>query len=265
MSDPAPHLQKTRPARLTGLALGTALSALLAVPAPALAQSAPSASATPPTLHMLGQGTIDTAPDMATITTGVVTQAKTAKDALAANTKAMSALTASLEGSGIASSDMQTSQFSVDPLYSYPQPPAPGQNAPPPQLTGYQVSNSLTLKVRKLDELGDVLDKMVSAGANRIDNLAFSLANNDAAMTKARRAAFTDAQSKAKTYADAAGLCLVRITGISELSDQMPTPIRMERMAMADSAPVPIRAGQVSANVQVQVTWEIGAQPCAKN
>lgn len=249
--------------RAATTAIFAALAALATLAAsPAWAQTLASEQ---PGLRLTGQAEIETAPDMAVFSTGVVTQSKTAAQALADNTSAMTKLTEKLKSSGIAPADLQTSNFSVQPLYSYPRPPAPGESTPPPKLTGYQVSNDLTVKIRDLAKLGVLLDEVVTAGANRIQNLSFTLSNNDAVMDKARREAIADAKRKAETYADAAQVCLGPITSIAEIGGQMPVPMQFEARAMADSAPVPIQSGRVGVNVQVSVSWSIAPQPCAQN
>lgn len=256
-----PKVSHPSPAVRTAFSRGALIAALLA--ATALPVSA--AEPTPATMQLDGQASVSVKPDMALISTGVVTQDKTARAALSANTKAMSALMDMLSKAGIAERDLQTSNFSVQPIYVYPKPTTSETTPPPPRIVGYEVSNTLSVKVRKLEMLGTILDEMVSAGSNNVHGLSFTIADNTDALAAARKAAIQDALDKARLYADAAGVCLVRITDIAELSSRQPSPIRLEAKAMvADSAPVPIQGGELDLSAQVRVSWEIGPQPCAQ-
>ena len=107
------------------------------------------------TVTVAGTGTVSAAPDMAEITTGVVTQAPTAAQALAANSQAMERLLQALGGLGVAARDIQTTNISVSPLRRQ------GRDGPPPEITGYEVTNQVRVKVRDLSRLGRVLDQQV--------------------------------------------------------------------------------------------------------
>lgn len=240
-------------------------AALLAATAASFSPGALAAEPAPATMQLDGRASVSIKPDMALINSGVVTQDKTARAALGSNTQAMSALINALSAAGIAERDLQTSNFSVQPIYVYPKAPAPGSTPQAPKIVGYEVSNTLNVKVRNLETLGTILDELVSAGSNRIQGLSFTNADNSAALDEARKAAIKDALNKARLYANSAGVCLLRITNISELGAHMPSPVQFEAKAMmADSAPVPIQGGEVELSAQVRLSWEIGPQPCAQ-
>ena len=129
-----------------------ALAATLAAASPALAED----TRMPRLISLSGHGEMRMAPDMAFVTTGVLSQGVTAADALAANTAAMNALFAALTGAGIAEKDVQTSNFFVQPRYNF-------QDGKAPELIGYDVSNTVTVIVRKIGDLGPLLDKVVQA------------------------------------------------------------------------------------------------------
>jgi uncharacterized protein YggE len=233
---------------ILGLGLAVALSA------PAYADPA-----TPPprTISVDGRGEVTTTPDTASVDAGVTTAAATAREALDANTKAMAALVDTLKAAGIESRDIQTSGFSINPQYLYPDKDADG-NAPPPRITGYQVQNSVGVKVRKLADLGTILDQIVTVGANTVNGVSFSVDDPKPLLEEARKAAFADAEAKARTYADAAGVGLGDVLSISESAVAPPPRPVMYRMAapMADSA-VPVEAGQMTYDVDVAVQWEL--------
>lgn len=206
------------------------------------------------TIQITGHGEVHQAPDLAIVTTGVVTSAADAKAALAANTKAMAALLAELKAAAVADKDVQTSNFSVQPQYSYGQ-----NNSQPPKITGYQVSNTVTVTLRKLDSVGDVLDKLVSSGSNQVGGVSFSIADPQAAMDEARKAAVADALRKATVIASAAGVKLGQITSLSEGGDVAPQPVvlmRAKTMA-ADGAPVPIAQGEQIIGADINIVWTI--------
>lgn len=211
-------------------------------------------------MTLTGTGVVRAAPDMATIMTGVVTQAETARDALDANTAAMEQLVEVLRAAGLESRDIQTSDFNVSPQYVYSDQRDERGYTLPPEISGYQVSNTVTIAVRDLEKLGAVLDQAMSVGANTINGISFSVAAPDKLIEDARRRAFEDARAKALTYADAAGVTLGDIENISEQQDYAAPRPQMVRAAYAEaasSAPVPVEAGELTYSVTATVTWSI--------
>ncbi len=226
-----------------------ALAATLAAASPALAED----TRMPRLISLSGHGEMRMAPDMAFVTTGVLSQGVTAADALAANTAAMNALFAALTGAGIAEKDVQTSNFFVQPRYNF-------QDGKAPELIGYDVSNTVTVIVRKIGDLGPLLDKVVQAGSNQINGIGFEVSKPDAALDEARKLATADATRKAKIYAEAMGVGLGRVMSISEgVNYQPPMPMARSKVMMADAAaaPVPVAAGEQTLSVDVNITWEI--------
>lgn len=210
-------------------------------------------------MTLTGTGVVRAAPDMATIMTGVVTQAETARDALDANTAAMEQLVEVLRAAGLESRDIQTSDFNVSPQYVYSDQRDESGYSLPPEISGYQVSNSVTIAVRDLESLGAVLDQAVSVGANTINGIAFSVADPGKLLEEARRRAFTAARDKAQTYAEAAGVRLGDIETISEQQDYAPPRPMMRAQAydMAVAESVPVEAGELTYSVTATVTWSI--------
>ena len=230
------------------LLLATALSA-----APALAQEATMNG----NISISGIGEVTATPDTAFVNSGVTSQGATAREALDANTKAMTDLLETLKAAGIEARDIQTSGFSVNPNYVYSDARDANGYSLPPKIDGYQVSNTVNVRVRKLADLGAVLDKAVTVGANTINGISFSIADPSKLYDEARKAAFADAREKAALYATAAGNDLGSIQSISETQDGgQPQPYLMKSMSMdAASAPVPVQAGELSYSINVNVTW----------
>jgi uncharacterized protein YggE len=198
-----------------------------------------------------GEGSVSVPPDYAQIRSGVTTRAKSVSEAVNANSKLMAAITATLLDAGIAQKDIQTSRVSVQPVYAQPQ---PGTER---KLSGYSVTNQVTVAVRQIDKLGDILDRLVTAGANDIGNLSFVVADPSKALDQAREAAVADARRKAEIYARASGVTLGRVAWITEGGAYAP-PVPMARMhAAAPAEPVPISAGEETFHVQITIGFDI--------
>ena len=232
---------------LKPLALG-ALAVLTVLAHPAAAQDEP-----PRRLVVAGTGEASARPDVAVISAGVVVQDATASAALAENTRAMNAVLQQLRTSGLAAEDIQTSQFSVTPLYE--RRPSEREATEPPRVVGYQVSNQVTARVRDIDRLGAVLDALVSAGATNINGPSFDIADPEPLLGEARDAAIADALAKARRYAAAAGVELGEIISIEE-GGSFPPPRPMMR-AEAMAADVPIAPGQTELSASVTITFAI--------
>jgi uncharacterized protein YggE len=209
-------------------------------------------------LSLNATGKIDMVPDMATLSAGVVTEGKTARQALASNRTRMNGVFRALKQAGIKDRDMQTSGLSVSPIYaaSY----SSSQPRSEPRITGYRTSNQVMIIVRDLDGLGSAIDALVDSGANNIGGVSFGLEDQQTALNLARKKAIANLMAKARLYADAAGFQIGDIISMSESGGYRPQPkvayARMESMAM-DSAPSPIAAGEVTSSITVNATFEI--------
>jgi uncharacterized protein YggE len=204
-------------------------------------------------ITLSGHGEVRRAPDLAIVTVGVMSSAVTARDALDANTKAMERVMASLKEAAIEARDIQTANFSVNPRYDYGQ-----NNAQPPKVIGYDVSNNVTITVRKLDSLGAVLDQVVSSGSNQINGVAFQVSKPEAATDDARKLAVADAMRKAQVYTTASGVALGQTMSLSEgVGYPPPQPVFKSMRAEAAAADVPIAQGEQVITMDVNITWEI--------
>jgi uncharacterized protein YggE len=233
-----------------------ALSALLAAGAAtaALAQAAPPAADSmfrATTLNLAAYGETRIAPDMATITLGVMTEAKTAAEAMQANASRMAQVTAVLRKAGIAARDIQTSGLNLNPQYVYEQ-------NQPPRLTGYQASNQVTVSVHDLARLGAAVDATVNAGANQVNGISFGLDDPTAAENTARQAAVRALQAKADLYAQATGYKVTRLVSLSEGGGySMPPPMPMAVFAKRDMAQTPVSPGELKVRVDVTGLYEL--------
>jgi len=215
----------------------------------ALAQ--PAAVPTPTTLTISAEGRVTRAPDIAEVSGGVVTSAPTAAAAMAENASRMTAVVAAVKKAGIADRDIQTSGLNLQPQYRY-------ENNQPPVLTGYQVTNTVSLRLRKIGEAGRLLDTLVGVGANQLSGPNFSVDAADAALDEARVAAVAMARTRAQLYAQAAGLRIKRIVSISESGaiEPGPRPMMMARSMKMEAAP-PVEPGEVALGVNVTMVFEL--------
>lgn len=213
------------------------------------------------TIAVNGTGKISAVPDIAEINVGVVTQAPTAQQALAANTEAMTTLQALLKERGVAAKDVQTTQIQVNPQYSQPRPQRPDQPQAEfvPRIVGYRVDNSVQVTSRQIAKLGALLDALVQAGANQIHGIQFRVGEPEKLLDEARKRAMADAKRKAEMLAGEAGVVLGPPVSIQEGTSSpppMPYAPRMMGMMAAGSA-VPVAAGEQELSLTVQVSYEI--------
>ena len=233
-----------------GLRLLLCVGAVLAATFPGQAQDAKPAPEA--RIIVVGEGNVSAAPDYARIRSGVTTRAKTAKEAADANTKLMTALTAALQNAGIEQKDIQTSRFSVQPVYA---PPAPNVE---PKLTGFAVSNQVSVTIRKIDTVGDILDRLITAGATDAGSVEFLHADVSKTLDQAREAAMADARRKAELYARAAGLTLGGVAWVTEDASSVPVMPKVAMMrGVAAAGPPPISAGEDTLHAQVTVGYDV--------
>jgi uncharacterized protein YggE len=230
--------------------LPLALAAAIALPAAtARADTQP-----PPRIMVTGEGESAIAPDIAQLSLSVMREAKTAREALDANNDAMAAVIAAMKAAGIEDRDLRTAGIQIAPRYNFTNRPDGSQEA---ELVAYQVTNTLSVRVRDLAKTGEILDKAVSLGVNQGGGITFTNEDPEKALTEARKLAVADAIQRARTLSEAAGVKLGRVL---EISDQASAPQPMPYMAkaqMRDAAAVPIQAGENAYRVQVNVTFEL--------
>jgi uncharacterized protein len=211
--------------------------------APALAQMAP-----PPAISVTGEANVSVAPDQAQIDGGVTSDAKTAREASDANNAAMGKVLLALKGAGIEEKDYQTSRLSLQPQY------APNRAGPSP-VVGYRASNRVTVKIRDVTKVANVIDVLVGAGATDIGGIHFSVTQASKYLDEAREKAVADARRKAELYAKAAGATLGEAISITE--EGAPTPIFRGKMATPMAAGAPVAQGEETLSVTVHVSWAI--------
>ncbi len=192
------------------------------------------------------------APDRASVSAGVVTQAPTAGDAMRENARQMNAAFKALKAAGIKDRDITTSQMSLQPQYDY-------QNRKAPRITGYEVRNTVSAMSEDLDKVGPMLDALVSAGVNNINGVNFSIKDAKSARSKARMDAIAQARTKAENMAKAAGVRLGKVLEIREGGNYtpQPQPMMMRSMAADSMEATPVSAGEQTLSVTVNITYAL--------
>ncbi|QGP78721.1 SIMPL domain-containing protein [Sphingobium sp. CAP-1] len=234
------------------MALGAA-----ALPIAAVAQTSVTIAETAPIVTLNVTESVEAAPDVATVGTGVQTRALTAQAAMQDNAAKTEKLIAALARAGIAKKDIQTSGINLSAQYDYSN--RDGEQTGP-RFIGYEASNQLSVKLRDIGKVGASLDAMVAAGATNISGPNFSIDNPSPLIVQARGAALKSAKAQADFYAQAAGYRSARLVSISESNSggQPPMPMAMTARFKADSAPVtPVEPGQVSASVTLTVQYAL--------
>lgn len=230
-----------------------ALAACLASVVPAAAEEA----RVPPSVTVIGEGGVSAAPDLAIVSSGVVTQAPTAAAALKANAAAMTKVLAAVKQAGIEERDVATSGIGVQPQYDYG---ADSSNPRSPRLVGYEVRNVVTIRSRAVDHAGDLVDSLVQAGSNQIEGFSFDVSDRNRKLDQARREAMADARRKAELYAAAAGAKLGAPLSIEEETSGNEEPMRpfaMRAKAMDAAPATPIAKGEQELRARVVVRWTL--------
>lgn len=206
-----------------------------------------------PQINASGEGKVYLTPDLAYINIGVHSQSNNVTDALRENNTQAQAVAEALQSMGVDPKDIQTSAFSI-----YPQP----QYNQMGELTGdtlYMVDNQVFVTVRDLGNMGQLLDRVVTTGANSINGISFDVSNKDAAVAQARELAITNARNEAQAVAQAAGVQLGRLLNISVSQPGQPIPLFEGKGGAAAQAAdnVPVSAGQMAITISASVSYEI--------
>jgi uncharacterized protein YggE len=237
---------------LRPLALAAFLALGVSSPMSSNAQTTPYVATDGTLLNISAQGEAKRVPDIATMSTGVVTRAPDANAAMRANAEQMAKVVAAIKAAGIADKDVQTSGINLNPSYQY-------RENQPPTITGYEASNTVSIVVRDIAKLGKILDTLASVGANQINGPSFDVDKKDEALDEARRKAVASAQARADMYAKTLGMKVRRIVSISE-SGRFAPPMPMVRgmMAMkAESADTSVSPGENTLSINLDVVFEL--------
>jgi uncharacterized protein YggE len=221
---------------------------------PSIARAATDGTTPEHTIAVSGEGKVTVVPDMATVSLGVNVERDTAKAARQAAADQMTKIVAALKALGIADEDIATANVSLNPVYNYP------VNAQP-TIHSYQLQNTVTVTVRDINQVSDVVDNAVQAGATQVNGVSFDVKDRAASEAKAREAAVKDARAKADSIANGLG---VSIQGVASVAEQVQTPVWYGPQFAAGaaaapdkSAQTPVLPGSTDVTITVQVSFLI--------
>ena len=210
-----------------------------------------------PAITVSGHGEVVVRPDTGLFDVGVQASAASVAQARDQAATAANAVIKSVKGNGVDEKDVQTTQLSIQPQYFYP------QNGGEPRITGYQVINTVSVKVRKLESFSKIIDDAAAAGGDNtvLQGVRFGLEDDKKALEQAREAAVADAKQKAEQLAKLGGVKLGDPQAISEVNVQQPKPVLLD-LAGVPAAPrsgpgTPIETGSGKLTLDVQVRWAI--------
>lgn len=206
-----------------------------------------------PVVALTVQESVEAAPDIATVSAGVTTQARTAVEAMRLNATEMTKVIDRIKALGVAERDIQTSGISLGAMYDY------NQATQRQVFRGYQVSNRVSVKLRTIERTGEVLDALVAAGATDLGGPDWSIDDDSAARAQARRQALATARAQALEYTRAAGYSDIRLLEVSEtIVPNRPMPmLQMAQAERGSDASTPVQPGMVQAAVTVSITYEM--------
>lgn len=208
------------------------------------------------TISVNGTAKMSVKPDIARMNVGVISTGRTVAETQKQNTEKMNAITAAVKGFGVKDEDIQTSNYNIYPQYDW----TDGRQI----LRGYQVSQQVSVKIRDLDKIGDILAKAGELGSNQVGGVSFEVDDTIALQKKAREKAIADAKEKAIVLAKSLGMQLGKVVSFSEDSGSYPVPMMYnsyEKVAMDSAGSAPpspdVQSGSLDVSKTVTITFEI--------
>ncbi len=235
--------------RITLILVGLMTLGLLAACGPYAASEVNTKA--PRSMNVSGIGQVTLVPDIATINVGVHTEADQVTDALDENTAQATDIAEALQALGVEAKDIQTSNFNVRPTDRYD--PMTGQI----ESTYFVVENTVTVIVRDLGSLGEVLNAVVNAGANNIYGISFNVEDRETAVAEARQLAIEDAKAKAQAIADEAGVGLGELLSINVYGGSTPLAYYDAKGGAYTESAVPVSAGTLTLTMECSLTYEL--------
>jgi uncharacterized protein YggE len=231
--------------------------AVLAAAFPALLGAQPAAEprSAIPAIAVAGTAEVRSDPDVAIVRLGVVAQAPTAQAAQQQASRAAGAILAALRAVGVPAAQIQTSDLSLSPLY----PNNPREPNAEPRIVGYQATNTVSVRLEAMGQVGQVIDAGLKAGANRVDGIDFGLRDDGPARSRALAEAVAQARQKAQAIAGALNVHLGEVLAAEEGGGE-PTPrfaVRSGMAAMAAGVSTPVSAGQITTSATVTLRYRI--------
>ena len=204
------------------------------------------------TISIQGQGKVYAKPDIAIVNLSVVTEGRNIKDVQDRNSKKMNGVIDFLKGFEVEDKDIKTINYQIYPRYNY-------ENRVVPQIISYEITQTLEVKVRNLEKVGEVLEKSVSAGINQVSSLRFWIDKDEEIKEEARKLAIEDGKKNADKLASELGIKLLKLSGYSDDSSYYPMPLyKGEFGGVGGGGEVPdIQTGENEIIVNVNLIYEI--------
>ena len=225
-----------------------------------LAQQIPDQA--PPVIVVSGSAQIEVDPDEATVWLGVVRQENSAQAAQEQANRAAQAVLAEMTKLGIRPQRVQTSRLTLSPVYAPPRPEA--RDAP--RIAAYSASNTVSVELENLAQVGPVIDAGLRAGANQLEGVQFGIKNDLPVRQQALKQAVAEAHVKAESMAEALG---VRLNGVQEASESGTSVAPkyqsggLAMLAVRDGTPTPVSPGQLEVTATVTVKYFITSRTAA--
>lgn len=203
------------------------------------------------TFDVNGEGKVTAVPDIASVSVGIRSQGSTVKSAQEQINSVINKVSDAVKGLGIDKKDIQTTNYSVYPDYDY--------SKSPQRIKGYSASTSLSIKVKDMDKVNNVIDAATANGANEVSGISFEVNDKTKAENEAREKAVADAKFKAENAAKIAGFKLGRIINYSESfgGGPIPIPFRALSQGSAEQTPTQLEPGSTEITVTVTLSYEI--------
>ncbi len=205
------------------------------------------------TITVSGQGKVNISPDLATISFAVVSQGEKAEAVTKENTEKINRAIKFVKEQGVEEKDIKTTDYNLYPRYQWIE--KTNEN----KIIGYELRQTVSVKMRDLEKVDEIVGGLTSVGINEIHSLTFTVEDPEAQKNQAREEAFSNARIKAAAMARSNGVRLARVINFSESGDGYPPiPIYYEKAVGigGDSAP-DIQPGEQEVTVNVSVTYEI--------
>lgn len=213
------------------------------------------------TVSFNGEGKVTAKPDIAMVDLSVVTDAKTSKAAQDDNSKKSTKLIDFLKSQDIDEKDIKTTSYNIQPQYSYPMYPTDSKILERPQIIGYQVNQTIEVKIRDLEKVDAILDGVVATGVNQVYGLRFSIEDPEKLKEEAREKAIKDAKEKAGALEDQLDIKLGRIINFSESGNGSFPPFYYDKVMSTEGrggGDVPsVQIGENEIIVNVNITYQI--------
>ncbi|MBI2196657.1 SIMPL domain-containing protein [Candidatus Daviesbacteria bacterium] len=204
------------------------------------------------TFNVTGEGFVAAKPDIATLNVGIQAQGSTVKAAQDQINAAINKVAEAIKKLGVEQKDIQTQNYQINPNYDF--------QGPTQRITGYSASTNLSIKVRKIDLVNQVIDEATANGANLVGSISFDVDDKAKVENEARQKAVETAKKKAENAAKIAGFRLGRLVNYSENFGGGPEPILLRAMAAPGGGEKPdtsIEPGSSEIKVVVTLSYEI--------